>query len=257
MMMATAMLQRDEPGTSKTRFRLNGGQTINVGPSERLISLFGGGVMAAYGLSRGNVSGLLLAGAGVALAYRGASGHCQMYQTLGFSSAEQKPTTAIPSKQGVKVEESVTILKSTDELYGFWRRLENLPRIMPHLISVRELPGGRSHWVARGLAGDVEWDAEIINERPGEMIAWRSLPDSEVATAGSIHFQAAPGNRGTEVKVSLSYIPPAGKVGATIAWLSGRDPQSQIREDLRTFKRLMETGTTPTTEGQPRGTCGW
>jgi len=238
-------------------FRLNGGRAINVGATERLISLLGGGIMAAYGLTRGNVSGVLLAGTGVALAYRGATGHCQMYETFGVSSAEHKPTTAIRAKHGVKIEESVTILKSRDELFAYWRRLENLPRFMPHLISVKELDGVRSHWVARGLTANVEWDAEIINERPGEMIAWRSLPDSEVATAGSVHFQAAPGNRGTEVKVSLNYDPPAGKVGATIAWLAGRDPKSQIREDLRTFKRMMETGTVITTAGQPRGKCAW
>jgi len=126
---------------------------------------------------------------------------------------------------------------------------------MRHLVSVKELDRNRSHWVAHGLTGDIEWDAEIINDRPNELIAWRSLDDSEIATAGSVHFQPAPGNRGTEVKVVMSYNPPGGQLGASIAWITGRDPESQIREDLRSFKRLMETGTLPTTYGQPRGTC--
>jgi len=211
--------------------------------------------MAIFGLSRGTTGGVLLAGLGAALAYRGATGHCDVYESLGMSSVEHRQRTSIPSGQGVKVEESVTILKPREELFAFWRRLENLPRIMPHLVSVTEQGGNRSHWVACGLAGNVEWDAEIINERPNELIAWRSLDDSEVATAGSVHFEPAPGDRGTEVKVVLSYNPPAGQLGAGIAWLAGRDPESQIREDLRTFKRLMETGTVPTTEGQPRGKC--
>jgi uncharacterized membrane protein len=228
---------------------------VNVGGQERLVSLVGGGLLAAYGLTRGTTGGVVLAGIGAALAYRGATGHCMCYQTLGISSVETKETTAIPSGQGVKIEESVTILKPAGELFGFWRRLENLPRVMKHLVSVQDLGGNRSHWVAKGLAGNVEWDAEIINERANEVIAWKSLEGSEVQTAGSVHFREAPGGRGTEVHVVLSYNPPAGQIGAAIAWLAGRDPQSQVREDLRSFKRLMETGTLPTTEGQPRGTC--
>jgi uncharacterized membrane protein len=228
---------------------------INVGRGERLASLFSGGVLAAYGLSRGTTNGLLLAGVGAALAYRGATGHCDIYQALGHSSAAQKGRRTVPARRAVQVDESITILRSQEELFAFWRRLENLPRIMPHLISVKELGGNRSHWTAHGLTGPVEWDAEIFNERPNELIAWRSLKGSEVATAGSVRFKTAPGNRGTEVRVVLDYIPPGGSAGAAIAWLAGRDPESQIREDLRTFKCVMETGTVPTTEGQPRGKC--
>jgi uncharacterized membrane protein len=241
-----------EPRTKEASYRQG---RVNVGSSERTASLLGGGLLALYGLTRGTTSGLLLAGLGGALAYRGATGHCTMYQALGISSAKHKPSTAIPSGQGVKIEESVTINKSADELFAFWRQLENLPRVMKHLVSVREQDARRSHWVAKGLTGDVEWGAEIINERPNELIAWKSAQDAEVETAGSVHFQAAPGKRGTEVKVVLSYNPPAGQVGAAIARLAGRDAQSQVREDLRAFKRLMETGTLPTTEGQPRGKC--
>ena len=253
--MATMTMSKIRSGDFPRRAHLNGARRINVGASERLVSLLAGGAMAAYGLSRGKASGLLLAGLGAALAYRGATGHCQVYEALGLTSLKKREQTAIPSGQGVKVEESVTILRSPEELFSFWRRLENLPRVMEHLVSVRELEGNRSHWVAHGLSGNVEWDAEIINERPNELIAWRSVDGSEVATAGSVHFECAPGNRGTEVKVVLSYNPPAGQLGAGIAWLAGRDAKSQIREDLRRFKRIMETGTVPTTQGQPRGRC--
>jgi len=232
------------------------GAPVNVGPAERLASLAGGGLLAAYGLSRGSTTGLVLAAAGAALAYRGFTGHCHMYQALGMSSAkDERSRTAIPSGQGVKIEESTTINRSPEELYAYWRNLENLPRVMPHLISVSDTGNNRWRWVAKGPTGNVEWDAEIITDRPNELIGWRSLPGSTVATAGSVHFQPAPGNRGTEIKVVLSYNPPAGQLGAAIAWLAGYDPQTEIREDLRNFKRIMETGSVPTTRGQPRGRC--
>jgi uncharacterized membrane protein len=254
--MATMTRTRVLAGDRQFQGLLSGTQRRrNVGAAERAVSLLGGGAMALYGLSQRTGSGLLLAGIGAALAYRGATGRCQVYEALGISTARRKERTSIPSGQGVKVEESVTILRSPPELFGFWRRLENLPRVMCHLEAVEQRDNRRSHWVAHGLTGNIEWDAEIINERPNELIAWRSLDGSQIETAGSVHFQPAPGNRGTEVQVVLSYNPPAGQLGAGIAWLAGRDPESQIREDLRNFKRIMETGTLPTTEGQPRGTC--
>jgi uncharacterized membrane protein len=233
----------------------NGKPRLNVGGAERLASLAGGGLLALFGLSRGTTKGLLLASIGSALAYRGATGHCQVYQALGLNSTPRGRQTAIRSGQGVKLEESITIMRSPDELYAFWRQLSNLPSVMRHLVSVEEREQNRSHWVARGPAGNVEWDAEILVDRPNEMISWRSCENSTVATAGSVHFQPAPGNRGTEIRVVLSYDPPGGKVGAAIAWLTASDPKAEIREDLRNFKRVMETGSLPTAEGQPRGQC--
>jgi uncharacterized membrane protein len=178
-----------------------------------------------------------------------------VYQSLGVSTAEQRPQTAIPSGQGIKISESITILRPQAELYGFWRRLENLPRVMQHLVSVKELDGQRSHWTARGPGFNAEWDAEIITERPNELIGWRSLPGSMVDTAGSVHFVPAPGDRGTELRIVLSYNPPAGRLGHVLAWLTGHDAATELREDMRKFKSLMETGSLPTTDGQPRGQC--
>jgi uncharacterized membrane protein len=229
----------------------------NVGEMERWLSLLGGGALALVGLSRGSLGGLGLAAVGAGLAYRGASGHCNVYAALGVSTAEGRGRrTSIPAGHGIKVEESVTILRSPEELYGYWANLENLPRIMNHLVSVRKLDGQRSHWVACGPLGThLEWDAEILVQRENELISWRSLDGAEVDTAGSVHFTAAPGDRGTLVRVVLKYDPPAGKVGAAIAGLLGQAPGQTIKEDLRRFKQLMETGEIPTTEGQPRGTC--
>jgi len=254
-MVAIANSLPTQPAEREFWGRQTAESEINVGPSERMISLLGGGLLAAFGLSRGSLTGLALAAAGGALAYRGFTGNCSVYNAMGVSTAYHRPGTSIPSGQGVKIEKSVTIQRSAEELFAFWRKFENLPSVMRHLVSVDELDGKRSHWVAEGPAGNVEWDAEVITERPNELIGWRSLEGSEISTSGSVHFKAAPAGLGTEVKVVLSYKPPAGKIGATLAWLMGRDPQSEVRDDLRNFKRIMETGSLPTTAGQPQGQC--
>jgi uncharacterized membrane protein len=129
---------------------------------------------------------------------------------------------------------------------------------MRHLEAVTVLDGNRSHWVAKAPAiagGKVEWDAEIINDEPNALIAWRSLANADVDNTGSVRFVPAPSERGTEVKVVIDYIPPAGRLGSWVAKLFGEEPQQQIQEDLRRFKRLMETGEVPTTQGQPKGNC--
>jgi len=148
----------------------------------------------------------------------------------------------------------MTILRPPEELYRFWRNFENLPRFMRYLESVQSQGGNRSHWVACGpLDLRVEWDEEITEDRTNAMIAWRSLPGSTVDTEGSVRFQRAPTDRGTEVIVTMRYDPPAGMAGHLIARLFGRSADQEIREDVRRFKRLMETGEIPTTKGQPSG----
>ena len=140
------------------------------------------------------------------------------------------------------VSKSVTINRPRQEVYEFWRDLEHLPTFMIHLEAVRSSGDQRSHWVANGPAGRVEWDAEIIEDRPGEIIAWHSLEGSDVPNGGSVRFTDAPADRGTEVHVDLHYDPPAGAAGAMVARLFGEEPQQQLRDDLRRFKQVMETG---------------
>jgi uncharacterized membrane protein len=145
--------------------------------------------------------------------------------------------------EGIKVEESVTINRPVLEVYRFWRNFENLPRFMDHLEAVTVIDDVRSHWVAKGPAGTkVEWDAIIHNEVDDELIAWRSLPGSEVNNAGSVHFTPTPDGTGTDVRVVLSYEPPAGKVGAVVAKLLGEEPSKQVADDLRRFKQVMDSG---------------
>ncbi len=229
---------------------------VNVGDTERWMSLFGGGALALLGLSWRSLPGLGLAALGGSLLYRGATGHCPMYQTLGVSTAEPRgPATAVRAGHGFKVEESVLVNRPAAELYRYWRNFENLGRFMQNLQSVT-VHGNRSHWVACGPMGvKAEWDAEVYTERENELIAWRSVEGSSVDTAGSVHFREQGHNRGTLVRVSLKYDPPGGKASGVIAGLFGHAPESMIREDLRRFKRVMETGEIPTTSGQPQGTC--
>jgi uncharacterized membrane protein len=223
---------------------------VNVGDAERVLSALGGGALAVYGLSRGSLGGLLMAGVGGALVYRGLAGHCSMYCALGISTADERgPMTSVPAGSGCKVQKSVTINRPAEDLFLFWRNFENLPNFMSHLESVKMIDGRRSRWVAKAPLGlSVEWEAEVHTARPNELIGWRSLPGSMVDTAGSVHFVPNQGGRTTEVRVELKYNPPAGRVGAAVARWLGESPEQQIENDLNEFKRLMDAG-----EGANRG----
>ncbi|HEY0404258.1 MAG TPA: SRPBCC family protein [Pyrinomonadaceae bacterium] len=257
--IATAMQDAGiTPGDSARASNEGRDANVNVGEMERWASAIGGGALAVYGITRltqGNWLGAVLGLVGGGLIYRGATGHCDLYHSLGINTAEgtQNPNVSVAAGRGIKVEKSVTVSKPPEELYRFWRNFENLPRFMDHLESVRVEGEGRSHWVAKAPAGTtVEWDAEIYNEKENELIAWRSLEGADVDNAGSVRFEAAP-EGGTIVRVSLKYDPPGGIIGSTFAKLFGEEPSQQIEEDLRRFKQVMEAGETPTTEGQSSG----
>jgi uncharacterized membrane protein len=236
---------------------------VNVGRTERWLSMLAGTALAAYGLKRRSTPGGTAALAGAALLYRGATGHCNVYQALGVNRANGQATARgtgriadqgsdtrqkLGGRRGIHVEEAVTINRPVAEVYRFWRNFENLPQFMQHLESVSMREAGVSHWVAKAPGGrTVEWDDKLI--------AWQSLEGSTIATAGSVHFDETPG--GTRVRVHLQYSPPGGKLGAAVAWMSGEEPGLQVRDDLRRVKALLEAGEIPTTEGQPSGRRGW
>jgi uncharacterized membrane protein len=220
----------------------------NVNHPERWFSVVTGAALAAFGLKRRTTLGWISAAAGSVLLWRGATGHCFVYDALGISTADDSPSgnVSVPYGKGVRVEKSVTVNATPERLYSFWRNFENLPRFMSHLQSVTVMDSKRSHWKTKGPAGtDVEWDAEVINEVPNELIGWRSVEESEVNHAGSVHFHDT--GRGTEVKVILLYDPPAGRLGDAIAKVFGEDAGRQVQEDLRLFKQLIETGETART----------
>jgi len=217
---------------------------VNVAAAERIASGVAGGVLAAIGLSRFSLRGLGLALAGGALVYRGATGHCQLYSALGMNTAKgHNSRVGVKAQHGFKVEKTVTVNRNRDDVWSFWRNLENLPRIMTHLVSVRQSSDSVSHWIAKGpLGAMLEWDAELINEREGEMLAWRSLPGSEVDTAGSVHFESTFDGQGTVIRVSMKYDPPGGKAGHAIAALLGEDLAQELQDDLKRFKETLEAG---------------
>jgi uncharacterized membrane protein len=232
---------------------------INVNENERLVSGAAGAILALVGVSRRSIPGLVLAGLGGGLMYRAATGHCHMYEALGVNTNAHYADGAPPEayfNRAIHITHSFSINRSPEELYAYWRKLENLPSILSYLESVTVINDKRSHWVAKGpLDMTWEWDAEIINDEPNRVIAWRSLGNADVDNAGSVQFIDGPEGRGTEVKVTIDYIPTGGRFGQIIAKVLGRDPSAEVREGLRDFKRFMETGETPTTLGQPRGTC--
>jgi uncharacterized membrane protein len=226
----------------------------NVSANERWLALAAGGAVSVLGFD-GRGPSLLSSLLGGFLLYRAASGNCPIYQALGVSTSDSTAeNTAVAAGHGSRVEHAITVMKPVAEVYRFWRDLENLPCFMTHLDDVDTTTDGKSHWVARGPLGlRVEWDAEIVTDKPNEVIAWRSLDGADVDTAGSVHFKELPNGRGTEVRVELKYDPPGGQVGTALAKLLGKAPDQQIRADMRRFKQLLEAGEIPSTEGQPHG----
>ncbi len=238
------------PGRTKAA-----GATHNVARAERVGSVAIGAALVTYGLRRRDPAGAVAALIGSAFVVRGATGHCPVYRAMGVSTGSADAVLLPPrpdvtsraaivnARRAVKVERAVTIEADRHSLYEFWRNFENLPRFMKHLVAVRVVSPTRSHWVAKGPAGTrVEWDAEIINDIPDSLIAWRSLPGADVPNAGSVHFTVVPGLRGTLVWVVMNVEPPAGKLGVAIAKLFGEDPDHEVMDDLRRLKRLMERG---------------
>ncbi len=233
----------------------------NVNNIERVASTVAGGALVAYGYKLGGVGGTLLSVLGGGMLLRGTTGHCHLYDAMGLNTADDVPqgTRKSPFKRAsllsgkIHVTKALTINKSAAELYEFWRNFENLPIFMRHLESVSKTDETLSHWKAKAPLGQtVEWDAEVTSDIPNQRIGWKSLEGAFIPNAGVVEFLPT-ANRGTEMKVTMTYEAPGGKLGEWIAWALGEEPSVQIAEDLRRFKSLMETGLIMKTEGQPSG----
>jgi uncharacterized membrane protein len=215
--------------------------TRNVSDLERGLSLIGGTALVLYGLRRSLGNLALMLGGGV-LIYRGLTGYCAAYQALGVNTAHRD------TGHGVALRATITVNKPTAEVYQFWRHLENHPRFMQHLESVVSTNGTRSHWVAKApLPAPIEWDADIVAERENALLSWHSLPGADMDNAGTVRFRELPNDRGTEVRVRLEYTPPSGIIGVAVAQLFKTLTEQQLKEDLRRFKQIIETGETPIT----------
>jgi uncharacterized membrane protein len=242
-MLTYAPIDPPKPGSTGLRGNPLEGTfgPVNVGELERYGSLAGGAAVIVAGLSRRSLPGLLVAALGGAFALRGLGGHCKLYDSIGVSTAATgRP--GVPHGTGSKIEKSILINRPPGEIFHFWRNLENLPSFMQSLQSVRILDERTSHWVVNGPGGrTLEWDAEIVNEHPGEMISWQTLPGADVQSAGTVRFVSAERGMATNVRVILEFHPPIGAVGASIARFIGHDPATQLEQDLTRLKYLMES----------------
>jgi uncharacterized membrane protein len=210
---------------------------------ERWSAFAAAAALIGLGARRRSPAGLLLAAGAVPLIYRGATGRWPA-GLPSLTGRRGDTRAALSGSRGINLRESIRLECPVADVYRFWGRLENLPTFMENLASVTDLGGGRSHWVAKGPGGVlVEWDAEVINDIPNKVLAWKSLPGGDVVSAGSVTFEPARGDeRATQLTVSLQYAPPAGKLGALVASAFGSEPSQTIREDLRRLKQLLEAG---------------
>jgi uncharacterized membrane protein len=208
----------------------------NVGSTERLVTIVAGAALLGYAWkNRSKGLGLMSAG----LLARGATGYCPGYAAVGSNHADTRQ--ALAGDRGVHIEEAVTINVPADQIYRFWRQLDRLPEVMPHLARVEQLDIKRSRWTAKAFDQvPVTWDAEIINEVPFETIAWKTLPGQAFQNAGSVTFKPVPGNGGTEVRVHLQYAAPGGKAASWLAKMAGEDPAKLTCEGLLALKRRLE-----------------
>jgi len=218
---------------------------MNITNYERLGSAAAGiSLIGAAFLRSGVMRGVLL-GTGVTLLLRGASGRCPLYHELGIDRRDLRQRPGVPGNDGLRIEHSVDVRCPAREMYQFWRRVEQLPRILRHVESVEPTDEWHSHWVARGPLGPaLEWDAEIINEHENELIAWQSIHGASLRNAGSVRF--APTYEGlTRIKVCLELLPIGGPAVLALGRIFGTDPQRELEEDLERFKDFAERELSP------------
>lgn len=212
---------------------------INVGQNERMISVGLGAFLLSSGfnnLTRHPIKGLMRTLVGGVLLYRGVSGHCPFYAGIG-------KTKGVTHTQAINIRTGLIVNKSKNEVYAFWRKLENLPLFMKHLSTVTEIDAKHSHWEAEvpGGIGKIKWNAEIVKEEDGQLIGWQSIPNSTINNAGKVTFKEALGGEGTELEVVISYHPPAGDIGAGLAKSLNPIFEKMIRQDIMNFKEYIET----------------
>ncbi len=243
-----AMTTRPWPAPERGR-RPDPRQAINVSQTERLVSVVLGGALATYGLTRSSLGeGVLAVLGGGALLHRGVTGHCKAYEMLGRRQVDEDERELVAAPQA---EASVTIGKTAAELHKVWSDPATLPQIMGHFAAMKPSGEGRTRWSVQGPLGThVEWDTHVTEETPG-LIAWRSVEGGSMGSEGWVRFRAAPGDRGTEVTLQMSFDPPGGLVGNALVKLLGAPTDMLIRAALRRFKSLVETGEIATLEHNP------
>jgi len=224
----------------------SGTSVVNVSDAERIISAVLGGFMIGFGLRKGSWKGVLSGLGALGLLYRGTTGYCPVNDQLKRKDYLEKTPLLIASR-------SMTILRQPQEVYEFWRNLENLPLFMKHVKEVRQTSEKYSHWTVQfpRFKQEISWEAEVVDDEPGKFITYRSLPGAAVDNSGEIFMKEAPGKRGTEIQVTLSYRPPQGRLGGKVAQLFNPAFEQMVQNDLHRFKQYLEVGEVVSTQGQP------
>lgn len=245
-------------GIGQLEPEVSGSSLINVGEEERVWSTVGGGLLLTYGLKRASIGGILLAAVGGYLAYRGMSGHCPVSERIGRNTAGEEAGPIQP----IEISTSLTVYKPREEVYQFWRKLENLPRFMSHLKEVRQLDSTHSHWIAQlgegkvaETVGSVAWDAQIIHETANERLVWKSVEGASIDNAGEVRFTDSPDGFGTQIHATIRYRPPVGHLGGAIMKLFNPAFSQLIENDLRRFKDVIEKGEQTAAEQLPSATA--
>lgn len=228
----------------------------NVGTVERVASVAAGLTLIAWAAQRRRPQrGLekIAATFGASLLGRGLTGYCPVNGAMGRERRRDDTKRALAGSRGVNVSESITIDRPVADVFPLWSDPAQAARFMRDVERVDVLDDQRSRWTVRGPGGvRLTFDSEIINVVDNELVAWRTLPGADVASAGSVRLRPR-GDAATELIVTLQYDPPGGKAGAAVAALLGRSPASRLRDDLRRLKALLETGEVPTVRRQPAG----
>ena len=201
----------------------------NWSPAQRALAGFLGAAVAGIGYLRGGGKGLALCALGTGL--------------LARATANQNIAEIVKPK-AILIEKFVHVDAPVEEVFAYWRNLENFPQWMSHVREVRYVGDDRFHWVVDGPAGmPVEWDAELLNVSENREMTWRSVEGSQVYHVGRVRFE--PENEGTRVHVQLRYLPPGGVIGHVVAKAFGTDPKTEMDDDLDRLKNLIETGRLP------------
>ncbi|MBE7171826.1 MAG: SRPBCC family protein [Williamsia sp.] len=225
-------MQQTSTGAVDTGIHSYGGSTVNVSDKGRGISVLLGSYFLSRGLKKRSIVKTLL---GSYLLYRGASGHCAVTSAIERSRYTDKA-------ESVNIKTTFIVNRPRQEVYDFWRKLENLPLFMKHLTNVSQYNDTQSHWEAQFSGATLKWDAEIVKEEDGSLLGWRSLPGSTIENAGKVSFRDALGHQGTELNVVITYRPPAGRVGSGVATLLNPIIRKMIETDISNFKQYIETG---------------
>lgn len=261
------MMQRQNGGQQQARqdsdqsCSLWASNCENVGSTERIVSAGIGGLLVASGIFRGRLPGLLLTAVGASLLYRGLSGYCALYEQMGVSSCDLDDEPSESSARGlsrgplagmmphhdaikgVKIEETFDINRSAHDLYEAWTQWEQLPELLPHIKSIETIGDKKTRWTAVAPLGvKLTWEAEIIKQEADRMVSWKSV-SGDVGTAGSVHFESK-GDKQTQMRVSMQYEPPGGKVIAAVAEFFNMGLDQRVREDLKQFKERLESRST-------------